>query len=126
MTCPKLSPPSRPDLSIVIPAFCEERRIGLTLEILALFLKNDNFFEGKTVEVIVSSADCPDKTHEIVLEKQSLFPSLQLLNTGPNRGKGYSVQQGMLQAAGKIIIFMDADLATPLRHLEKFYRACES
>lgn len=115
-----------PDLSIIIPAFSEEKRIGRTLDQLAKFLKNDPFFSQKKVEVLVVAADTSDKTHKIVVEKQSLFDNCQLLKPGPRVGKGRDVQYGMLRANGEIAIFMDADLATPLSYLQKFYETCAS
>ncbi len=121
----KTSAPKQPDLSIVIPAYREERRIGRTLDELAVFLKRDAFFKLKDVEVLVVAANAPDKTHEIVVAKQRLFRRFTLLKPGPRVGKGRDVQYGMLRASGKIIVFMDADLATPLHHLEKFYTSCK-
>lgn len=115
----------QPDLSIVIPAYCEERRIGKTLDELAAFLVRDTSFKHQDVEVIVVAADSPDKTHEIVLTKQRLFKNLLLLKPGARVGKGRDVQHGMQRAHGKFITFMDADLATPLHHLHEFYNACE-
>lgn len=114
----------QPDLSVVIPAYCEERRISRTLDELAAFLKHDEFFKQTDVEVLVVSADAPDKTHEIIAAKKKLFRRLQLLRPGPRVGKGRDVQYGMLRASGKIAVFMDADLATPLHHLRKFYEVC--
>jgi len=125
MTRPKPSSQKQPDLTIVIPALHEEKRIGRTLDALADFLKHDNFFKRKDVEVLVVGADTSDRTHAIVLEKRPLFRQLKLLKPGRPVGKGYDVQYGMLRASGKIIVFMDADLATPLHHLEKFYTSCK-
>jgi dolichyl-phosphate beta-glucosyltransferase len=90
-----------------------------------MFLKADRFFKQKEVEVIVVAADVPDKTHEILLAKRKLFKRFKLLKPGQHVGKGRDVRYGMLHASGKIIVFMDADLATPLHHLEKFYKACQ-
>lgn len=119
----------QPDLSIVVPAYCEERRIGATLEELASYLKQSTLFSKKVVEVIVVSADASDKTHYIVTTKQRLFNSGHIsflfLKPGPHVGKGRDVQYGMQRASGKYLVFMDADLATPLHHLEDFYRECE-
>jgi dolichyl-phosphate beta-glucosyltransferase len=115
---------NQPDLTIVIPAYREERRIGATLDELAGFLRRDRYFCDKAVEVLIVSADAPDKTHEIVLAKRRLFSHLRLLKPGRRAGKGRDVRFGMLEAAGKIVVYMDADLATPLRHLEEFYKAC--
>ncbi|HUC89426.1 MAG TPA: glycosyltransferase [Patescibacteria group bacterium] len=122
MTSSKLK---QPDLSIVIPAYHEEHRIGRTLEELASFLKHDGFFAQKEVEVIVVTADTADRTQEIVAAKQTLFTRFELLKPGPKVGKGRDVQVGMLKATGKAILYMDADLATPLHHLEEFYKFYE-
>jgi len=116
---------TQPDLAIVIPAHCEEKRIGATLDILAKFLNSNTFFRDKEVEIIVVAADAPDKTQAIVESKQQLFNQLALLKPGLHVGKGRDVQYGVLRARGKYIMFMDADLATPLHHLEEFYIACE-
>src|ERR1019366_2228343 len=104
---------SQTDLTIVIPAYREEKRIGATLDELASFLKNDDFFKHKIVELIIVTADTIDKTQKIVTAKQKLFKDCKLLKPGPVIGKGRDVQFGMLRATGKTIIFMDADLATP-------------
>jgi len=114
----------QPDLSIVIPAFHEEKRIGQTLEELEVFLDHDEFFMVKDVEVVVVVADSPDKTNEIVTAKQGLFQHFVFLKPGPEVGKGRDVQYGMLRASGKLAVFMDADLATPLHHVQQFYEAC--
>ncbi len=124
MTRPKPSPQKQPDLTIVIPALHEEKRIGRTLDALADFLKHDNFFKRKDVEVLVVAADTSDRTHAIVLEKRPLFRQLKLLKPGHPVGKGRDVQFGIDRAKGRKIVFMDADLATPLHHLEQFYKAC--
>ena len=107
----------RPDLSIVIPAYCEEKRIGKTLDRLSSFLNNDKALKNKRIEVIVVSADSPDKTHKIISEKAGLFKDFVFIKPGPKVGKGRDVQAGMLKAKGKFVIFMDADLATPLSYL---------
>jgi glycosyltransferase involved in cell wall biosynthesis len=113
------------DLSIVIPAYCEEKRIGKTLDKLAIFLKHDSYFGHKAVEVIVVAANAPDRTEDIILSKQHLFKLLKIIKPKVRVGKGRDVRLGMMHATGEIIVFMDADLATPLHHLEKFYKACD-
>ncbi len=115
----------KPDLSIVIPAYCEERRIGATLRELATYLKHDPFCQHKIIEVLVVAADAPDKTHQIVTDQQPLFDDLKLLKPGPKVGKGRDVQYGMLRASGAAVLFMDADLATPLHHIEYFHEAIQ-
>jgi dolichyl-phosphate beta-glucosyltransferase len=114
---------THPDLSVVIPAYSEEKRIGKTLDELARYLRIEKSLKNKIVEVLVVSATSSDKTHDIVKSKRKNFADLSLLKPGPKVGKGRDVQYGMLRAKGEAVIFMDADLATPLKHLPKFYRA---
>jgi dolichyl-phosphate beta-glucosyltransferase len=114
----------QPDLSIVIPAYHEEKRIGKTLVTLARFLRTNSYFKHKSVEVIVVAADAPDKTVQIVQAKSTLFKDFRLVQPGIKAGKGRDVQFGIVQARGKIKMFMDADLATPLSHIEEFYQRC--
>lgn len=112
---------SKYDLTILIPALREEKRIGKTLDELAIFLKKDKVLSRKNIEVIVVSADSTDKTHQKVKEKSKKFENFKLLKPGSPVGKGRDVQYGMLRAHGKAVIFMDADLATPLKYMPKFY-----
>lgn len=120
----KKQSPSQPDISIVIPALREEHRIGKTLDELSQFLVKNQQMSQLEVEVLVVAADGGDATADIVLSKRKKFKSLQLLQPGPRVGKGRDVKFGMLRATGKYVMFMDADLATPLRHVPKFYKAC--
>lgn len=114
------------DLSIVIPAYREEKRIGQTLDALAEYLNKERKLKRLSVEVIVSSADSTDKTHEIIMRKKSKFAHFVFLQPGPKFGKGRDVQYGMLRARGNYVIFMDADLATPLYYLPRFFVAAEA
>jgi len=109
------------DLSIVIPAFNEARRIGRTLDELAQYLAQSPDVKDLAVEVVVVAADTTDATHTIVAAKRAKFRALRLLKPGPRVGKGRDVQYGVLRASGRAIIFMDADLATPLQHLGTFF-----
>lgn len=107
--------PSSPDLSIIIPAYQEASIIESTLDSLAQYLKQRPF--GK-VEVIVVVADSPDGTAALARNKTALFDNLRVLNAGERVGKGRDVRFGMYEAKGRYKLFMDADLATPLHHLE--------
>ena len=113
---------NQPDLSIVIPAYREEKRIRKTLDELATYLRRETTLRNKEVEVIVVSADSPDQTHSVVLSMRTRFKNFKLLKPGPKVGKGRDVQYGILKARGKVIVFMDADLATPLHYLATFYK----
>lgn len=115
-----------PDLTVVIPAYYEERRLGQTLETLADYLRKDAFASRLRVEVLVVVADSRDKTLDIATAKATSFSNYRVLRPGPRAGKGRNVQYGMLRAAGQLVMFMDADLATPLHHIETFYRMCQA
>jgi dolichyl-phosphate beta-glucosyltransferase len=117
-------PAKKIDLSIIIPAYREERRIGKSLDELATFIKNDTYFKDKELEIIVVSADSGDRTHEIATEKGKQFPNFTLITPGPRVGKGRDVKEGMLNAKGSTILFMDADLSTPLHHIKEFHLLC--
>ncbi|MDP4038409.1 MAG: glycosyltransferase [bacterium] len=105
------------DLSIIIPTYKEEKRIGKTLEELADYLKNIK----EEIEVIIIDADSPDKTTKIARNYADLFKHFRIINDGPKEGKGKQVRDGVFEAKGKYIMFMDADLATPLKYLKKVF-----
>lgn len=113
----------RPDLTIVIPAYKEAKRVGKTLDMLAEYLKREPTLLGRKVEVIVVVAEASDKTLEIVTRKQRMFAVYSVLRPGAHVGKGRDVRFGMLAAKGRAVLFMDADAATPLRHIAEFYEA---
>lgn len=105
-----------PFLSIVIPAYNEEARIGKTLTGTFEYLAAQSY----KAEVIVVNDGSKDHTAEKVLEfQQRNTTQLRLLHNPGNRGKGYSVKHGMLQAKGQIALFYDADLATPTSEIPK-------
>lgn len=106
---------SKPDLSIVIPAYQEALVIKSSLKTLADYLGEHHLGE---VEVIVVVADSPDGTADLAASCAKLFQNLQVIKAGPRVGKGRDVRLGMLAATGRYRLFMDADLATPLSHLE--------
>jgi dolichyl-phosphate beta-glucosyltransferase len=105
----------RPDLSIVIPAYQEAGVIESSLITLADYLKEHHL--GK-VEVIVVTADSPDGTTELAEAQAEHFHQFRVIRAGARVGKGRDVRLGMLAATGRYRLFMDADLATPLSHLE--------
>lgn len=105
-----------PFLSIVIPAYNEEARIGKTLNGTFDYLAAQNY----DAEIIVVNDGSKDHTVERILEfQQQHAAQLRLLHNPGNRGKGYSVKHGMLQAKGQIALFYDADLATPTSEIPK-------
>lgn len=105
-----------PYLSIVIPAYNEESRIGGTLTETFDYLDKQSYES----EVIVVNDGSRDRTVEVVRElERHVGDRLRLLENPGNRGKGYSVQNGMLRAKGEIALFYDADLATPTSEIVK-------
>ena len=105
-----------PFLSIVIPAYNEEKRIGRTLDGTFDYLDAQSYDS----EVLVVNDGSRDRTAEKVNEFISRASErLRLVENPGNRGKGYAVRNGMLQASGKIVLFYDADLATPTSEIAK-------
>lgn len=96
-------------LSWIIPAYNEEKRIEKTLREVDYYLRSKNFPGG--YEIIVADSSSKDHTEEIILGLKKEIPNLRLINL-PNRGKGFAVQKGMLDAAGEYRIFSDADNST--------------
>jgi len=103
-------------ISIVIPAYNEESRLPATLaEAL------DRGFS----EVLVVDDGSTDGTARVTKEFQREHPQVRLLSNPGNRGKGYSVRHGMLEAKGGWILFSDADLSAPIEEVHKLIRAVE-
>jgi dolichyl-phosphate beta-glucosyltransferase len=105
--------------SIVLPAFNESERISTTLE--KIFAQAQR--SGWQVEVIVVNDGSTDGTAHIVRQYESKHPGLRLIENPGNRGKGYSVRNGMLHAHGDILLFSDADLSSPIAEAEKLFAA---
>ena len=105
--------------SVILPAYNESARISGTLDrILAHATER-----GWNVEVIVVSDGSSDDTAAIVREYASKHDVLRLLENPGNRGKGYSVRNGMLHATGDILLFSDADLSSPIEEADKLFAA---
>ena len=102
-------------LSVVIPAYNEEKRLPQSLGTVLDFLKNQSYES----EIIVSDDGSQDRTVALAKELLKEFPH-QILVTPQNRGKGHAVRQGMLAAAGEYILFTDADLSTPIEEVSRF------
>ncbi len=102
-------------LSVIIPAYNEERRLPNTLEAIGAYLDA----RALRAEIIVVDDGSSDATAALVEKYQGKYPSLRLVSNGGNRGKGFSVRHGMLEAHGEIALFTDADLSTPIEEADK-------
>ena len=107
--------PDSVDLSIIIPAYMEALHIAGALSELATFLDSRDY---GSVEVLVVVADSPDGTANIAASQARLFRHFRVIHAGPRVGKGRDVRLGIFEARGRYRLFMDADLATPLVHLD--------
>lgn len=101
------------NVSLIIPAYNEERRIGKSLEQIFPFCNA----QGYPYEVIVVDDGSTDETVALIRERFGDQPHLRILQQPVHRGKGAAVQQGMLQARGDYLIFSDADLSVPIEAL---------
>lgn len=106
---------SNPYLSIIIPAYNEERRLPNTLEQVLSFLAEQEY----TAEVIVVENGSSDRTLTIAQEISASFPNLFVFHNEES-GKGKAVKRGMLKARGKYRIFCDADLSMPIEEIARF------
>lgn len=112
-------------LSVVIPAYNEEARLRRTLEATADYLEA----RGDAYEIVIVDDGSKDGTIALAREWAAARAlgqgELRVLSYGENRGKGYAVRYGVLRAVGARILFMDADLATPIEELEKLEAALQ-
>ncbi len=107
------------DLSIVVPAYNEESRIGDTLDFIHAYLQNEEF----NSEVIVVSDGSTDETCTVVKEIAATRSYLRLIDLGVNKGKGAAVRTGVLASQGAYVLFTDADNSTPIEEVSKFWEA---
>ena len=105
--------------SIVIPAYNESQRIVPTLNKVLTYLAE----QGWDAELIVVNDGSKDDTGEIVRAYVEKNPMMRLLENPGNRGKGYSVRNGMLNARGEVLLFSDADLSSPIEEANKLFAA---
>jgi dolichyl-phosphate beta-glucosyltransferase len=120
-------------LSVIIPAYNEEKRLPGTLKEIYRYLKQQNYES----EILVVSDGSTDRTCEVVRnlmaeinpstelkvngEQSRAIKNLRLLEFPEKKGKGFGVRQGILEARGDYRIFTDADNSTPLEQIEKMW-----
>lgn len=111
-----------PKYSIVIPAYNESARIRSTIEKILAHMQRNCW----SAEILVVNDGSMDDTAQIVQNYASENPALHLVENPGNRGKGYSVRNGMLHANGEVILFSDADLSSPIEEADKLFSAIQA
>ncbi|MEU6140032.1 dolichyl-phosphate beta-glucosyltransferase [Streptomyces sp. NPDC047081] len=108
------------DLSVVIPAYNEEHRLGPTLDAITTYLEesDDRFGEW---EIIVTDDGSTDGTGALVTARED--PRIRLISANRNRGKGHALRLGVAATRGHRILITDADLATPIEELDTLDKA---
>ncbi|MGI8467305.1 MAG: dolichyl-phosphate beta-glucosyltransferase [Pyrinomonadaceae bacterium] len=104
-------------ISIVVPAFNESERLGSSVRKILAYIGQ----EIPTAELIVVDDGSSDETTQVAEKSFAEFPDLnaKIIRYEKNRGKGFAVKTGLLEAAGNIALFSDADLSTPIEELPK-------
>jgi glycosyltransferase involved in cell wall biosynthesis len=108
-----------PSLSIVIPAYNEGARIDNALERVLSCVAERRW----NAEILVVDDGSSDSTAEIVRRWMQTHPNLHLIHNEGNRGKGFSVRNGILQSIGDTVLFTDADLSSPIEEAESLFEA---
>lgn len=110
------------DLSVVVPAYNEEARIGPSLDSLLAYFARQPY----RWELIVVDDGSRDGTAQIVTERISGVANARLISYSPNRGKGAAIRTGVLASQGAQVLFCDADLSTPIGELERLLPLLEA
>lgn len=109
-------------LSIVLPAYNEAQRLAASLEKVLQYAQQ----RRGSWEIIVVNDGSSDNTADIVRRYAKAQPTLRLIENSGNRGKGFSVRNGMLHARGELLLFSDADLSSPIQEADKLFAAIQA
>jgi dolichyl-phosphate beta-glucosyltransferase len=114
------------DLTVVVPAYNEERRLAPTLDAIVTYLsKTGGGGDGRpdAWEVLVVDDGSTDATGEVVAGAAARDPRIRLLSSPANRGKGHALRLGVLASRGRRVLVTDADLAAPIEELDRLEAA---
>lgn len=109
------TPNNPPFVSLVIPAYNEERRLKESLVAIQKYISEKPY----AAEIIIADDGSQDETAAVADACLNGNYMHSIIRSSKNRGKGYAVKKGMLSAKGKYVVFMDADLSTPITELDK-------
>ncbi len=105
-------------LSIVIPAFNEEKRLGETLDRIAGYARENSIDS----EILVVDDGSLDETSEIARKESLRHSNIRLVRNEENMGKGFSIRRGILASKGTLVLVTDADLSAPIEEFDTLFR----
>ena len=111
-----------PFLSVVIPAYNESARIGSTIASVGRYAQSKSYL----TELIVVDDGSRDSSPQLLSEFAARYPLIRVIRNEPNRGKGFSVRRGTLEARGEFVLFTDADLSAPIEEADHLLAALQS
>jgi dolichyl-phosphate beta-glucosyltransferase len=114
--------PQQIHLSLIIPTFNEERRIGKSLDRILTFLQAQPY----PSEIIIVDDGSQDRTVDVVQQRSNSNPPIRIERQPHNLGKGEAIKRGMLQGNGSYLFFSDADLSVPIEALPTFLSILEN
>lgn len=109
-------------VSVVFPAFNEERAIGEALARVTAYLDA----REQPFEIVVSDDGSTDRTPAEVEQRGAADPRIRLVSSGANRGKGHAVRQGVLATEGDVVLFLDVDMSTPIEMMDRVWAELEA
>ena len=109
-------------ISIIIPAYNEEKRLPAALGQVIAYLQGGDW---AFAEILVVDDGSTDGTAGVAEKMRADYPNMRVLRNPGNRGKGYAVRHGMLECRGEWALFTDADLSAPIAELETLWQAME-
>lgn len=103
-------------LSVVIPAYNEEKRLPKTLNRMLSYLKKRKLKN----EIIIVADKSKDRTLEVVRDYSERYKNIKYIYNPKKQGKGYAIKKGILASKGSLVLFTDADTSTPITELDNF------